>query len=91
MVVKLLNKVYFLDTERKLNACKTFRRRPGGLLNVLCTSSLRPLSRGSLQVRVVLLRHLTPLPEKYKVDSHSYSCHLSNRKNNVANDPKKRT
>ena len=33
-----------LDTGRKLNVHKTFRRRPGCLLNVLCTFNLRPVS-----------------------------------------------
>ena len=37
-----------VDTGRKLNAHKTFRRRPGRLLNVLCTFSLRPVSAGKL-------------------------------------------
>ena len=32
------------DTGRKLNVHKTFRRRPGRLLNVLCTFNLRPVS-----------------------------------------------
>ena len=36
-----------VDTERKLNVHKTFRRRPGRLLNVLCTFNLRPVSTGS--------------------------------------------
>ena len=31
------------DTGRKLNVHKTFRRRPGRLLNVLCTFNLRPV------------------------------------------------
>ena len=35
-----------VDIGRKLNAQKTFRRRPGRLLNVLCTSNLRPVSSG---------------------------------------------
>ena len=35
-----------LGTGRKLNVHKTFRRRLGGLLNVLCTFNLRPVSRG---------------------------------------------
>ena len=34
---------YRLDTERKLNANKTFKRRPGCYLNVLCTLNLRPV------------------------------------------------
>ena len=33
-----------IDTGRKLNVHKTFRRRPGCLLNVLCTFNLRPVS-----------------------------------------------
>ena len=35
-----------LVTGRKLNVHKTFRRRPGRLLNVLCTFNLRPASTG---------------------------------------------
>ena len=35
-----------VDTGRKLNAHKTFRRRPGRRLNVLCTFNLRPVSTG---------------------------------------------
>ena len=34
------------DTGRKLNVHKTFRRRPGRLLNVLRTVNLRPVSTG---------------------------------------------
>ena len=34
------------DTGRNLNVHKTFRRRPGCLLNVLCTFNLRPVSMG---------------------------------------------
>ena len=33
-----------VDTGRKLNAYKTFRRRPGHLLKVLCTFNLPPVS-----------------------------------------------
>ena len=35
--------VYPVDTGRKLNVHKTFRKRPGRLLNVLCTFNLRPV------------------------------------------------
>ena len=35
-----------VDTGRKLNVHKTFRSRPGRLLNVLCTFNLRPKSTG---------------------------------------------
>ena len=37
---------YPVDTGRKLNEDKTFRRRPGRLLNILCTFNLRPVSSG---------------------------------------------
>ena len=37
-----------VDTGRKLNVHKTFRRRPGRLLNILCTFNLRPVSTGKL-------------------------------------------
>ena len=37
-----------VDTGRKLNVHKTFRRRPGRLLTVLCTFNLRPVSTGIL-------------------------------------------
>ena len=33
-----------VDTGRKLNVHKTFRRHPGRLLNALCTFNLRPVS-----------------------------------------------
>ena len=38
-----------VDTGRKLNVHKTFRRRPGRLLNVLCTFNLRPVSTGHIK------------------------------------------
>ena len=37
---------YPVDTGGKLNVHKTFRRRPGRLLNVLCTFNLPPVSTG---------------------------------------------
>ena len=36
-----------VDTRRKLNVHKRFRRRPGRLLNVLYTFNLRPVSTGT--------------------------------------------
>ena len=41
-----LRKHFPVDTWRRLNVDKTFRRRPERLLNVLCTFSLRPVSAG---------------------------------------------
>ena len=61
-----------IDTGRKLNVHKTFRRRPGRLLNVLFTFSLHPVSTGNFIViarrhgrSAVNLLHLlrTPLPK----------------------------
>ena len=40
---KLINPA---ETGRKFNVHKTFRRRPGRLLKVLCTLNLRPVSTG---------------------------------------------
>ena len=48
-----------VDTGRKLNVYKTFRRRPGSLLNVLCTFNLRPVSMG--KQLVLALSGLNPL------------------------------
>ena len=39
-----------VDRGRKLNVHKTFRRRPGSLLKVLCTFNLRPVSTGNIDV-----------------------------------------
>ena len=44
-----------VDTERKLNVHKTFRRHPGRFLNVLCTFSLRPVSTGVAGLRPTTL------------------------------------
>ena len=35
-----------VDTRRKSNVHKTFRRRPGRLLNVLCAFNLSPVFKG---------------------------------------------
>ena len=37
-----------VDTGRKLNVHKTFRRPPGRLLKVFCTFNLRPVSTGKV-------------------------------------------
>ena len=49
-VLHLLFNIFPVDTGRKLNEHKTFRRRPGRLLNVLCTFNLRPVSTGLLWI-----------------------------------------
>ena len=40
-----ITKTNLLDTGRKLNLHKTFKRRPGRRLNLLCRFDLRPVSR----------------------------------------------
>ena len=49
-----------VDIGRKLNVRKTFRRRPGRLLNVLCTFNLRPMSTGicSTLVKVIAFKNI---------------------------------
>ena len=51
-----------VDTGRKLSVHKTFRRRPGRLLNVLCTFNLRPVSTG-------LVYHLSVVSTRLRVAS----------------------
>ena len=51
IVLTILRDVLILipvDTGRKLNVHKTFIRRPGCLMDVLCTFNLRPVTRGEL-------------------------------------------
>ena len=43
-----------LGTGRKLNVHKTFKRRPGRLLNVLCTLNFCPVSREQMIEKVHL-------------------------------------
>ena len=44
-----------VDTGRKLNVHKTFRGRPGRLLNVLCKFNLRPVATGTVTIAEILL------------------------------------
>ena len=41
-----------VDTGRQFNVHKTSRRRPGRLLNVLCTFNLRPVFTGEWQIAI---------------------------------------
>ena len=45
-LAKIVETINSVDTGRKLNVHETFRRRPGYLLNVLCTFSLHPVCTG---------------------------------------------
>ena len=44
-----------VDTGRKLSVHKTFRRRPGRLLNALCTFILRPVSTGGAMLKIICI------------------------------------
>ena len=46
-VMASYTKNYHLDTGCKLNVHEIFRGRSGHLLNFVCTSNLRPVSRGN--------------------------------------------
>ena len=53
-----MNKGIPVDTGRKLNVHKTFRRRPGRLLKVLCTSNLRAVYWGKHIVLINIAEYL---------------------------------
>ena len=44
--MELKGSLYPIDTGRKVNVHKTFRRRPGRILNLLCTFNERPVPTG---------------------------------------------
>ena len=48
-----LSTLHPVDTGRKLNVHKTFRRRPGSLPNVLCMFNLRPVFAGTVLILLV--------------------------------------
>ena len=49
----IISVLYPVDTGRILNIHKTFRRRPGRFLNVLCTFNLRPVSTGYITKKIM--------------------------------------
>ena len=55
-----------LDTVRKWNVYKTFRRRIRYLLNVLCTSNLRLVSRGYIWLPNCFLNTAKLFPKLFK-------------------------
>ena len=54
----MIFKHFPVDAGRKLNVHKTFRKRPGRLLNVLCAFSLRPVSMGLCAVSILQIIHM---------------------------------
>ena len=63
----ILSNSYPVDTGRKLNVHKTFRRRPGRLLNVSCTFNLCPVSNGYNRFFGKSKYGLKPLPISVKI------------------------
>ena len=55
-----------VDTGRKLNVHKTFRRLPARLLNVSCTFNLRPVSTGEVPERVANIGNRYKCTDKRK-------------------------
>ena len=43
-----------VDTGRKMNVHKTYRTRPGRLLNVLCTFNVRPVSTVMMMIKMIV-------------------------------------
>ena len=72
---------FSVDTGRKLNVHKSFRRRPRRLLNVLCTLDLRPVSTGLKTVleksMYVFLRYATNTALTHTNFLKSVSFHIS--------------
>ena len=63
-----------VDTGRKLNVHKTFRRHPGCLLNFLCTFTLPPVSTGSPYPKIQL--QVCYLPAVVASVEYYCQCHL---------------
>ena len=63
---------YPIDTRRKLNVHKTFRRRPRRLLNVLCTFNLRPVSKGYIYKETTNIQKVDTTIRKATAMRHFY-------------------
>ena len=67
---------YLVYTRRKLNVYKTFRRRLGRLLNVLCTFNLRPVSTGYICIMVLVMVMQRDGDDVHvSLDDGNYMCH----------------
>ena len=88
LILHPLREGFPVDTGRKLNVHQTFRRRPGRLLNVLCTFSLRPVSIG-LQVYIKFietsLKNNCPVDTRRKLNIHKTFRRCPGRLLNVLN------
>ena len=77
-----------VDTGRKLNIHKTFRRRPGRLLNVLCTSNLGPVSTGfsdSFKWRIRCLQMFRMMKRRGILSNLAYCIYIWNISNIACN------
>ena len=63
----ILSNIYPVDTGRKLNVQKTFRRRPGRLLNISYTFNLCPVFNGYNRFFGKSKYGLNPLPISVKM------------------------
>ena len=77
-----------VDTRRKKNVHKTFRRRPGRLLNVLCTFNLRPVSTGRCDMLKINIFHYVKSVQTRSYFWSIFSCIQSEyRKIRTRNNP----
>ena len=79
---KVARKNFLVDTGRKLNVHKTFRTRPGRLLNDLCTSinvlHLRGcIYRDNSKTSFVVDNHNPQLPKSFLSKAFAWSGHLT--------------
>ena len=72
-----------VDTGRQLNVHKMFRRRPGRLLNVLCTFNLRSVSMGHSENYITHNEDCALHNEKCAPNEH---CALQNEKYTPQNE-----
>ena len=68
-----------LDTIRKLNVHKTFRRCPGRLLNVLCMFNLAPASRGTYHHNFQVFSVLVVLELFWRIKCRQRSLQISHK------------
>ena len=71
-----------LDTGRKLSVRKTFRRRPGRLLNVLYTLNLRTVSKGTAHQLQQRLKLSVSLIYRVLFNYFNCDCDFKTAKNN---------
>ena len=76
-----------VDTGSKLNVHKTFRGRPGRLLNVLCTFNLRLVSTGNRVKKIVFFLNRQILKDKAKKNHTSFQALLRKKHELTIREP----